>query len=276
MGVILPKIRRELQLKGVEEIVERSIDKRDLWSSNEGARWAFFAIFIAIILLAMIGMIRVNKKRGSNGLQPIYGTRWMTPPSYIQSQSQYNQPRRRDEGMPDSYVPTYSEQANDQDMGYYDNNGTFHANPNAKMSTPFQFNNDSSVVDHPNPTHTRSSTNADGIPINELPTHDEISEDDLGNISRPLGPPPRSTTAETFAPPPGPPPGHGSLTTNDNPSAGAPPSSSSPTSVAEVPSSGANPTTSHSNSSKESTTNQRQTEVDSSSSTVNNREFTRD
>lgn len=251
MFVLSESVKRDFQ-----------ITKRDLWGLNEGARWAFFAIFIVIILLAILGTMRVNKKRSGHGLQPIYGTRWMTPPSYIQSQTQYNQPSRRDETMPDSYVPTYSEQANEQDMGHYDNQGNFHANPNAKASTPFRFNSDSDSVTHPDATHNRTGSTTDGVPINELPTHNEEDED-LADISRPVGPPPRTTTTESFAPPTGPPPS-------------GEPSSSTPISEIEPPQgpppSGAtagNPVANHSNASKESTTQQHQTEVGSSSSDVN-------
>ena len=63
----------------------------DTWASG-GARWAFFAIFIVLILIVIFGTLRVNKKRSRQGVQPLYGTRWMTPPSYRQSQTQYDQP----------------------------------------------------------------------------------------------------------------------------------------------------------------------------------------
>lgn len=241
MAVIDTDLKREL--------IARQLGKRDMWTQNEGARWAFFAIFIVIIILLMVGMMRVNKRRGTSGRQPIYGTRWMTPPSYLQSQNQYNQPARRDEGMPETYVPTYSERANDQDMGYYDNEGNFHANPNAKVSTPFQFNNDSDVVAHPGQTHRRSGVNSDGIPLHTLPSQPELTdEDDLGDLTRPLGPPPRATTDESFAPPQGPPPSE--------------PTEGSSSELNQHPSQ-------HSNSSKDTTTNQHQSEVGSSSSSNN-------
>ena len=78
-----------------------------------------------------------GQEKARQGLQPVYGTRWMTPPSYGQSQHQYDQPdHRRDPDLPSAYVPTYTATANEYDMGYYDANGVFHANPNAKSPIP--------------------------------------------------------------------------------------------------------------------------------------------
>lgn len=121
------------------------------WSG--GARWAFFAIFIVLIIIVILGTLRINRARSRQGIQPIYGTRWMTPPSYYQSQDQYNQPTRREPDMPNVYVPTYTEHAGEYDMGYYDNQGVFHPNPNAKDPTI------------PPPSHTRTGSGMDGVPI---------------------------------------------------------------------------------------------------------------
>lgn len=168
------------------------------YSTSGGARWAFFAVFILVVLCAVIGTIRVNRRRSKQGMQPIYGTRWMTPPSYIQSQTQYNQPgQRNDPEVPGSYVPTYTATANDNDMGFYDNNGEFHANPNAKSSVAF-----------PDQAHHRQSSLADGAPVNDLPltanghldanndasnaVHDD-EDDDM--FRRPIGPPPTTAPA---------------------------------------------------------------------------------
>lgn len=131
------------------------------------------------------GTFRVNKKRGSNGLQPLYGTRWMTPPSYVQSQSQYNQPTSRNHtsDQPANYVPTYTETANDQDMGYYDENGQFHENPNVKPS--YNFDNENPIINEP--VHQRTTSQTDGVPIQPI-------EEDLDDLVRPTGPPPRSNT----------------------------------------------------------------------------------
>lgn len=153
------------------------IVKRQSWSGNEGARWAFFAVFIVILIVVIFGTLRVNRKRSRSGLQPIYGTRWMTPPSYNQSQNQYNQPnQRRDPDMPQTYVPTYTAEAGEYDMGFYDERGEFHANPNAKPTMP--------QIQRPEPAHHRDNDNGSA---------DDL---ELGDISRPVGPPPRATTTD--------------------------------------------------------------------------------
>lgn len=76
------------------------------------------------ILVVVLAAIRINKRRGQEGREPIRGTAWITPPSYTQSQhnNQQQQP----------YVPPYSEQANDNDAGYYDNQGNFIPNLKAQ------------------------------------------------------------------------------------------------------------------------------------------------
>lgn len=137
------------------------------WSG--GARWAFFAIFIVLIIIVILGTLRINRARTRQGIQPIYGTRWMTPPSYYQSQGQYNQPTRREPDMPNVYVPTYTEHAGEYDMGYYDNQGNFHPNPNAKGPT------------FPPDSHARDIDGLDGIPISNS-FQQSINDED---ISRP-------------------------------------------------------------------------------------------
>lgn len=176
------------------------------WSG--GARWAFFAIFIVLIIIVVFGTLRINRSRTRQGIQPLYGTRWMTPPSYLQSQNQYNQPTRRDPDLPNAYVPTYTETANDNDMGYYGPDGVFHANPNAKG--PMM----------PEPAHQRTTSSTDGVPLTDMneaantgaTTVSDEDDDDL--YRRPQGQPPTSsasTNAETvYERPSGPPPNHAS------------------------------------------------------------------
>lgn len=133
-----------------------SISKRaygDGWSDSGGARWAFFGVFIVLVFIVLIGTLRVNKRRSRQGIQPIYGTRWLTPPSYRQSERVYN--NRNDLDVPTNYVPTYSEQAGDTDMGYYDNEGNFHPNPNAKSPIP--------------EVHVRSTSLSEGVPLTTIP-----------------------------------------------------------------------------------------------------------
>lgn len=188
----------------------------DSWSTSGGARWAFFAIFFVLVILVIVGTIRVNKKRTQRGVQPIYGTRWMTPPSYRQSQHQYNQPNGRDPDDPQTYVPTYTATANEYDMGFYDNSGNFHPNPNAKSGMTPQF---------PESVHHRQYSTTDAEPVSaDIPhnntgafTVDDDDIDDHDMFARPTGPPPttRPTPANeissqlpgSFEPPSGPPPG---------------------------------------------------------------------
>lgn len=168
------------------------INKRDGYYDGGnwagGARWAFFAIFLVLIIIVVLGTIRINKSRSRQGQQPIYGTRWMTPPSYFQSQNQYNQPTRQDPDMPNAYVPTYTEQAGEYDMGFYDNHGVFHPNENTKGPL------------YPEAAHHRAFSNQDGAPISASfnQGHESLSNasrhdsfDDL--FRRPLGPPPSNT-----------------------------------------------------------------------------------
>lgn len=187
--------------ESLRSLVERD-STDDGWAGAGGARWAFFAIFIVLILIIVMGTLKVNKRRTQHGVQPIYGTRWMTPPSYLQSQNQYNQLSGRDPEMPSSYVPAYSATANEYDMGYYDRNGEFHPNPNAKSSGPLS----NSSPQYPEQAHHRQSGTSDGSPINPtvpnnnnnnntLDTHLEANEEDGDLFRPPHGPPPQRSQA---------------------------------------------------------------------------------
>ncbi|CAN3364333.1 hypothetical protein DICA3_E15830 [Diutina catenulata] len=190
------------------------------YSYSDPARYAFLAIFIVLIIVVLFGTLRVNKKRAQRGMQPIYGTRWITPPSYRQSQNQYHQPTRPDLDVPGNYVPTYTTEAGEYDMGYYDNQGKFHANPNAKAPIP--------------EVHVRQTSMSNAAPISNLDSVDD--EDDLyrrppagpnrpgapssgvggdspsdgtangASTSGPGANPVASSSADSIAPPPGPPP----------------------------------------------------------------------
>lgn len=210
------------------------LNKRYVYGSSTwggGARWAFFAIFIAVVIVVILGTFRANKRRTARGIQPIYGTRWMTPPSYFQSQHQYNQPQGRDSEMPSAYVPAYSARANEYDMGYYDQDGVFHANPNAKASMP-QGSDDANIAP-PEQTHQRTtSTATDGVPLSStIPasggvvfaddvhqTHQaqRASEDSFDLYRRPEGAvpgtfqSPNRDSSPDYGPPPSPPPDLGS------------------------------------------------------------------
>ncbi|RCK54768.1 Protein RCR1 [Candida viswanathii] len=211
------------------------------WNNSGLARWAFFAIFVVLIIIVLLGTIRVNKKRARQGLQPMHGTRWMMPPSYRQSQTQYQQPdHTRDPELPSAYVPTYTATANDMDLGYYDANGQFHPNPNAKTAVPKP----------PQAYHsTTEQVNDERGPISDNLPHDlqESDNDSLGDMfRRPSGPPPRSTTASSlsnnntgnataddFSRPSGPPPA--TTTTTDYTAPPSEPIPSSSSSNADFP-----------------------------------------
>ncbi|CCG25672.1 hypothetical protein CORT_0C02960 [Candida orthopsilosis Co 90-125] len=202
----------------------------DYWSNSGGARWAFFAIFVVLIIIVVLGTIRVNKKRAQHGEQPIYGTRWLTPPSYRQSQTQYHQPDHvRDPDLPSAYVPTYTATANEFDMGYYDSNGNFHPNPNAKSALPHppqtHQRTGSAISSHTNTGATPLSSTLDHVNESDRPAHEGHNgdDDDLTDISRPAGPPPTRNTNTSLSGvvrPEGPPPSwhenNGSREANDN------------------------------------------------------------
>lgn len=185
--------------------------KRDFetsgWS-NSGARWAFFAVFILLIIIVVFGTIRVNKKRTQAGVQPIYGTRWMTPPLYRQSQTHYNQPQGANAVLGGSYVPTYTATANEYDMGYYDNNGEFHPNPNSKSAhipgVPPAHHRNPSDVSHAAPAQRIPSMSDASVqrPAGPPPASEDIDDEDDDLYRRPHGAPPPSS----FAPPSSPPP----------------------------------------------------------------------
>lgn len=180
------------------------------YSGAGSARWAFFAIFIVLIIIVIIGTIRVNKKRSQRGVQPLYGTRWITPPSYYQSQHQYNQSYAPGGDAANNYVPRYTEEANEYDMGYYDSNGKFHPNPNAQGA------NRSSIA-IPEDAHERLYSTNSGAPVlsmpnvdsqgtpnsasaydrspgqghdSAVPTYNESSQDRVLAVGAPLHPPP--------------------------------------------------------------------------------------
>lgn len=216
-------------------------DYGDGWTSGGGARWAFFVIFVVFIIVVVFGTLRANKKRSRAGVQPIYGTRWMTPPSYLQSQNQQGRHSRNPETS--AYVPTYTAEATDNiDMGYYDGNGEFHLAKKSSISAPTFTglgSNEETVADsiqQPEVAHRRNTNATDGIPITSVPpprsdsnatVGEGVHNDDLGP---PEGPPPGISESEShsanyheplyndedFARPTGIPPRSTQPTNNDN------------------------------------------------------------
>lgn len=175
--------------------------------SNNGARWAFFAFFILLLLIFIFSTLRVNKRRLRRGVKPITGTAWMTPPSYYQSQTQYNEP------LNSTNVPPYSENTLPNDAGYYDRLGNFVANPNYQPQQPPKSANgvhndytgddmDFTRPSAPPPSHSRNPT---GTSLNTAPDYgfnadfsnnnnnnsSTVDDDvELNDFTRPSGPPP--------------------------------------------------------------------------------------
>lgn len=107
----------------------------DPWGSTSWrwGRWILFIIFVAFILVLVISTARVNKRRFIRGEAPIRGTSWLTPPSYRQSERAYVGTTQR--AVVD-YVPEYTEEANENDLGYYDERGEFHSNDKTAYIPP--------------------------------------------------------------------------------------------------------------------------------------------
>lgn len=131
-------------------------------------------IAAGIIMLLFIRWFSAKKVR--HGEQPLPMTGWMVPPSYYQSQQQYNQPTNN-EGPP---VPTYNQQPGEQDAGYYDSNGNFISKQEQSDMPAAHFRQD----------------NNDTAAIPE--------GDAAGYYRPPAGPPPGMN--DNYSPPPGPPP----------------------------------------------------------------------
>lgn len=161
------------------QLFGRTVVVTDNFDSSSGwlwGRWILFVIFVICIIAVGLGTARINRRRRAMGEAPIRGTAWMTPPSYRQSQRQYNGP----EGSED-YVPQYTATANDQDLGYYDEHGEFHLNAKAEAQAP--------------PTLTRETV-SDSSESLERPraavTRDSYSEDFDQEFRRYVPPPPPS------------------------------------------------------------------------------------
>ncbi|ODQ80045.1 hypothetical protein BABINDRAFT_8221 [Babjeviella inositovora NRRL Y-12698] len=186
-------------------------DNGDIWfaSTNNGARWAYFAIIIAVILVVIFCTIRANKRRLRIGKIPLRGTAWMTPPLYYQSQNLYNQPR---EGG--AYVPPYSATGNATDVGYYNNDGTFvsyvtQSNDGPKFQPPTGAPPGSNmpVVSDETGTGTYSvnpqppqsaHVDPDHRGNEEFPSYYGGRDSyELGSVARPAGPPPGHSSSNT-------------------------------------------------------------------------------
>lgn len=89
-------------------------------SSWEWGRWLLLALLVVGLLVSIFLM---NFHRRKHGNQPIVGTSWLAPPpSYFQSQRQN---RYNDPAVNEQPLPLYTANANQNDLGYYDNEGKF-------------------------------------------------------------------------------------------------------------------------------------------------------
>ncbi|GCE99650.1 hypothetical protein ZYGM_000697 [Zygosaccharomyces mellis] len=102
-------------------------DNNDSWN---WARWCLFIIFVLAIVIFIISIFGLNRRRSQTGRAPIRGTAWITPPSYRQSQREHHRENHS------NYVPQYTATANENDLGYYDENGEFHLNSKGELYPP--------------------------------------------------------------------------------------------------------------------------------------------
>ncbi|CDO94857.1 unnamed protein product [Kluyveromyces dobzhanskii CBS 2104] len=104
-----------------------AIEKRVYYYSNgnswQWGRWLLFGLLI-VMVLAMV--FSLNARRRRRGSQPIVGTSWLAPPpSYGQSSRNEANYNPNNPQMTQQPLPLYSENVNQNDMGYYDNEGKF-------------------------------------------------------------------------------------------------------------------------------------------------------
>ncbi|GMM36771.1 Rcr2 protein [Saccharomycopsis crataegensis] len=168
-------------------------------------RWILFVI-VLVFLFLLFGMTRIrriNKRRGNFGQQPIRGTAWMTPPSYFQSQRQYNQPVMNTSGPSDAtYVPPYSENAQPTDAGYFDDQGMFHKNRQF-ASDGREIVEDDGVLPKPDGAYHHATNFEQDFPA-FFGSNNRANTTELENL-RPPGPPPPAevgTSSSTMERPP--------------------------------------------------------------------------
>ena len=91
---------------------------------GDGEDGFFLIFFIVALLILLFSTAKVNRRRRIMGQAPIRGTAWLTPPTYRQSERDYNGTQR----CVEDYVSEYTETANENDLGFYDERGEFHPN----------------------------------------------------------------------------------------------------------------------------------------------------
>lgn len=107
-----------LKLRKIARGINSELQKRDYYyDSSDPGRYAFFAFFVAAIVVFIIMTCLVNKRRMRTGRAPVISS-YLAPPTYYQSQNNYTGETTN--------LPTYTQNANpNQDAGYYDKNGNF-------------------------------------------------------------------------------------------------------------------------------------------------------
>ncbi|QEU61483.1 Rcr2/Rcr1 [Kluyveromyces lactis] len=98
------------------------LDKRIYYYSSGSSwtwgRWILFALLIVGLAALIFG---TNVRRRRRGAQPIVGTSWLAPPpSYGQAAAQNNNYNPNNPQMSQQPLPLYTENVNQNDMGYYD------------------------------------------------------------------------------------------------------------------------------------------------------------
>lgn len=136
------------QLSKIVYGVNVELQKRDLYYDSSGAgRYAFFAFFVAALVVFIVMTCLVNNRRMRAGRTPVISS-YLAPPSYYQSQNSDD-----NEG---TNLPTYTQNANpNQDAGYYDKNGNFILT----KSAPLDPNNTDNISPNANSDQTPSQDN---------------------------------------------------------------------------------------------------------------------
>lgn len=124
-------------------------------SSWQWGRWIFFILFVLAFFAVFIFTFRTNKRRINRGEAPIRGTSWITPPSYRQSEQEYYGTTQR---VVEDYVPEYTEEANINDLGYYDERGEFHPNSKAEYLPPPPLESDFTSPPTTSPTQVNENS----------------------------------------------------------------------------------------------------------------------
>lgn len=99
--------------------------KRSIYYTSNGSWvWGRWLLFALLILAFGIAIFATNAHRRKMGNKPIVGTSWLAPPpSYGQvAGGRYNPNNPQLNQQP---LPLYTENANQNDLGYYDSEGKF-------------------------------------------------------------------------------------------------------------------------------------------------------